>query len=310
MAAKLFRQIFILGLGLIGISCDQRTLSVTTSGTIQTDESHIGSRYGGRVTQVLATEGDHLVPGQAVVVLDAAELQGRRDEVAAMLAELEAGPRSQELQAAKSDWESMRSDLELAQADRKRALDLAAQHTISDSEKDRWVSRAATLELSVAAAKSRYDLLVAGTRPERIAQARAQLAQIDTQLKEMKIVAPTNSVLEVLSVKPGDVVSANHEVATLLLTQHLWVRVYVPETWLGLIKLGDAVKVRVDSHPGRDFEGVVEQINRNAEFTPRNVQTVEERIKQVFGVKIRLKNDTEILRAGMSADVVFPNLTR
>jgi len=92
----------------------------------------------------------------------------------------------------------------------------------------------------------------------------------------------------------------------LLLLQHLWVRVYVPETWLGHIKTGQAVEVRVDSFPDRAFRGEIEQINRSAEFTPRNVQTVEERIKQVFGVKVRLPNEQDRLRAGMSADVFFP----
>jgi HlyD family secretion protein len=92
------------------------------------------------------------------------------------------------------------------------------------------------------------------------------------------------------------------------LTGHLWVRVYVPESWLGLIKLGERVRVRVDSFPHTDFDGVVEQINRQAEFTPRNVQTVADRIKQVFGVKIRLPSDDDRLRAGMAADVYFPNV--
>ena len=95
---------------------------------------------------------------------------------------------------------------------------------------------------------------------------------------------------------------------TLILPQRLWVRVYVPEPWLGLIKLNDTVRVRVDSFPGRDFSGAVEQINRKAEFTPRNVQTVEDRIKQVFGVKVQLDNKQDALRAGMSADIFFPNV--
>ena len=103
----------------------------------------------------------------------------------------------------------------------------------------------------------------------------------------------------------GDVLPANREVATLILPEHLWVRVYVPEPWLGLIKLGEQVRVRVDSFPGKDFDGVVEQINRQAEFTPRNVQTVEDRIRQVFGVKIRLPNDDDHLRAGMCGRRLF-----
>jgi multidrug resistance efflux pump len=152
-------------------------------------------------------------------------------------------------------------------------------------------------------------LLLAGTRPERLAQSRAQLAELDAQLREMKILAPSNCVLEVLSVKIGDVVAPNREIATLLLP-HLWVRVFVPQLWLGKIQLKQTVSVRVDSFPGQTFTGVVEQISRAAEFTPRNVQTVEERVKQVFGVKIRLPHDDDKLRAGMAADVAFPNLPR
>ena len=90
--------------------------------------------------------------------------------------------------------------------------------------------------------------------------------------------------------------------------QHLWVRVYVPEPWLGLIKVDQPVRVRVDSFPEQDFEGRIEQINRAAEFTPRNTQTVAERIKQVFGVKIALLNRQDLLRAGMAADVFFTNV--
>src|SRR5581483_5681051 len=144
----------------------------------------------------------------------------------------------------------------------------------------------------------------------QVVQMRAQLADIDAQLAEMQVVAPIDSVLEVLSVKVGDILVPpfNQEAATLLLTNHLWVRVYVPETWLGKIKLGDHVRIRVDSFPGQDFPGEVEQISRQAEFTPRNVQTVEDRIRQVFGVKIRLPNNDDRLRAGMSADAYFQNV--
>jgi HlyD family secretion protein len=153
-------------------------------------------------------------------------------------------------------------------------------------------------------------LLLAGTRPERLAQARAQQAELDAQLREMNIAAPTNCVLEVLSVKVGDVLAPNQPIATLLLTNHLWVRVFVPEPWLGHLKLAAAVNVRVDAFPGKDFAGVVEQVAREAEFTPRNVQTVGERVKQVFGVKVRLDNPEGQLRAGMAADVSFPGMPK
>ena len=292
-----------------GCAGDDSARPRSVSGTIETDEVRAASRYGGRVEKILAAEGDSLKPGQVIVELDAAELRAKRDQAAAQLAESEAGPRKDEIDAAKHDWEALVASADQAQVDAKRADELFAQKTISDNEHDQALMRSRTLDKNVAAAKSRYDLLLAGTRAERLAQARAQLAELDAQLLEMKIAAPSDCVLEVLSVKVGDVLAPNQEAATLLLTNRLWVRVYVPEPWLGHIPLGEKVAVRVDSDPGKDFTGVVEQIARAAEFTPRNVQTVGERIKQVFGIKVRLENREGKLRAGMAADVTFPKGT-
>jgi HlyD family secretion protein len=280
------------------------------SGTIEVDETRVASRYGGRVEEILAWEGDTLKPGQALVRLDAAELKARRAQASAALDELKAGPRKEELESAKNDWQSVVAQLEFARADAKRAVELYADKTVPAAERDRAVSQEKTFEKNMAAARSRYDLLLAGTRPERIAQAEAQLHEIETQIREMDIVAPTNAVLEVLNVRVGDVLAQNQNVATLLLLNHLWVRVYVPEPWLGHIKLDEKVRVRVDSFPNKDFTGVVEQIARAAEFTPRNVQTVSDRVKQVFGIKVRLPTEGDQLRAGMAADVYFPNIPK
>jgi multidrug resistance efflux pump len=296
------------GVAWILIGCSAESPRVrSVSGTIETDEVRVASRYGGRVQKISAQEGDTLKAGQVLVELDAAELKARRQQAAAQLAELEAGPRREEIEASKHEWEAMLAELSQARADAQRAEDLFAQKTVSAAEHDQAVARANALEKNAASAKSRYDLLLAGTRPERLAQAGAQLAEIDAQLKEMVIVSPSECVMEVLSVKVGDVLAANREVATLLLPQHLWVRVYVPEPWLGHIQVGQNVGVRVDSDP-KEFSGLVEQVARQAEFTPRNVQTVGERIKQVFGIKIRLDNREGKLRAGMAADVTFPNV--
>jgi len=297
-------------LAVLAGGCSPASNSGSVSGTIETDEVRVASRYGGRVEKTLAREGDTLKSGQVLVEVEASELRARRDLAAAQLAELEAGPRKEEIDAAKHDWEAIAAELEQARVDTRRAEELFAQKTISQTEREQAATRARMLEKNVAATRSRYDLLLAGSRPERIAQARAQLADIDAQLGEMKITAPSDSVLEVLSVKVGDVLAPNREVATLLLPQHTWVRVYVPEPWLGHLQLAQAVKVRVDSDPGRDFSGTIEQIARDAEFTPRNVQTVGERMKQVFGIKIRLDNNEGKLRAGMAADVTFPGVPK
>lgn len=279
----------------------------SVSGTIETDEVRVASRYGGRVVQLHADEGDRLQPGQPIVTLDATELRARRDQAAATLEELVRGPRPAEIDAARADWQALLAERDLARLEETRAVELFQQKVISADERDAAVSRARRLTEAAEAAKRRYDLLVEGTRPERIAQARAQLAEIEAQLREMQIVAPTNTVLESLLVKVGDVLPANREVATLLMPERLWVRVYVPEPWLGHIRVGQKLAVRTDSSR-QTFEGVIEQIHRQAEFTPRNVQTVGDRIRQVFGVKVRLPGDTGQLRAGMSVEVFFPDV--
>ncbi|HEV3100188.1 MAG TPA: efflux RND transporter periplasmic adaptor subunit [Candidatus Udaeobacter sp.] len=279
---ELMRAAGVLTLLILLAGCGGRGKAV--SGTIEVDEAHVGPRMGGRVEKILAWEGDHLREGQLVAQLDASELRARR------------GLATAQIDTALHDADAQEAQLVFLRDEAGRQQDLLKRRVVSSSDAERADSSSKTQEKNLAAAKM------------RVAQARAQLADIDAQLAEMQVTAPADSVLEVLSVKVGDVLPANREAATLLLTGHLWVRVYVPESWLGLIKLGEHVRVQVDSFPGKDFDGVVEQINRQAEFTPRNVQTVADRIKQVFGVKVRLPSDDDHLRAGMAADVYFPNV--
>ncbi|HUR58470.1 MAG TPA: efflux RND transporter periplasmic adaptor subunit [Opitutaceae bacterium] len=275
------------------------------SGTIEADEIHVASRYGGRVEKLFGREGDALTNGQLIAELNAPELHAQRAEALALLADLEAGARKEELAAAKSEWESALAESELAQNEAKRAQDLFGAATISEIERDRATSRAAALSKVVTAAQSRYELLKAGARTQRVEQARAALQRIETQLAELRVTAPTNAVLEVLNVKVGDVAAPNRELATLILPQHLWIRVYVAQPQLGNLKLGQEVQFRADAVPGQSFRGEIEHISRSAEFTPRNVQTTEERVKRVFAVKIRLSNDAGELRPGMTGDVTF-----
>jgi len=274
----------LVGLSILLPSCSNRKNAV--SGTIEVDEAHVGPRMAGRVEKIFAQEGDRLHEGQMIAQLDAGELRARRDLAAA------------QIDTAIRDGDAAGAQLEFLQADAKRQKDLLARKVVSPNDAERADSAAKTQEKNVEAAQM------------KVIQARAQLADTEAQLKEMQVLAPAESILEVLNVKVGDVLPPNGEVATLLLPLHLWVRVYVPEPWLGKIKIGDQVRVQVDSFPGKDFPGVVEQVNRQAEFTPRNVQTVEDRIRQVFGVKIRLPNNDDRLRAGMAADVYFPNVTK
>ncbi|MDQ2659470.1 MAG: efflux RND transporter periplasmic adaptor subunit [Verrucomicrobiota bacterium] len=279
-----FSALGLIAASLIFASC-QRSTDVV-SGTIEVDEVHVASRAAGRVQKIFAREGQALKAGDPIVQLDAAELPAQRNLAQA------------QVDAASHDVEAQQAQLQFLQSDAKRQQELLRNHTVSPNEAERATSAANAQAKNIESAQM------------RVTQARANLAQIETQLDEMKVLSPGDTVLEILSVKVGDVLAPNREVATLIIPSYFWVRVYVPEPWLGRIKLGDEVRVHVDSFRSEEFRGVVEQINRQAEFTPRNVQTVEDRIRQVFGVKIRLENRDDKLRAGMSADITFPNVPK
>jgi HlyD family secretion protein len=154
-------------------------------------------------------------------------------------------------------------------------------------------------------------LVIAGPRSEEIADARAQLAEAQARLEQIKVtlaegqvVAPAAATVEVLTVRPGDLLTPNQPVARLLEKDQLFVRIYVPEPQLGNVKVGQRAKINVDTF-NESFDGIIEQINTQGEFTPRNVQSRDERNHLVFGVKIRITNREGKIKAGMAADVTL-----
>lgn len=160
-------------------------------------------------------------------------------------------------------------------------------------------------------ALARLRLVEAGARSEDIAQAQAQveraraaLQTIDTQMAELEVRSPADAVIEVFQVRPGDLINPNATVATLVELDRLWVRVYVPEPELGHVQLEKEVSITIDTFPDV-FRGTIEHISSRGEFTPRNVQTREERAHQVFGVRVRVDNSSRKLHAGMAADVAI-----
>jgi HlyD family secretion protein len=162
----------------------------------------------------------------------------------------------------------------------------------------------------IAAAKARYhqtqatlEKFLAGNRREDVASAQGVLSYDEARYRERQVLAPSASTIEVLDVRPGDLIAPNTPVATLLERDQIYVRIYVPETEIGRVQLGEKAEIRIDSFPKQIFNGTVEQINQQAEFLPRNVQTVEERVHQVFGVKVRIDDSSRRIRAGMAADV-------
>jgi multidrug resistance efflux pump len=162
-------------------------------------------------------------------------------------------------------------------------------------------------------AQSAEKLVKAGSRVEDIKAARGaveaaqgRLDQIRVMIDELNIRAPLPARVESLDLRPGDILGPNSTAATLVEADQLYVRIYIPETQLGHISLGREVPVSVDSFSNRTFKGVVEHINAVGEFSPRNLQTADERADQVFATRIGLREGKDVLRAGMAAFITVP----
>ena len=162
-------------------------------------------------------------------------------------------------------------------------------------------------------ARANLDLLKAGTRAEDIAaldaqaeQTQARLREAEVNLAEAVVHAPGKAVVDIVSVRKGDLVSPGQAVVRILQADDLWVKVFIPETDLGRVVLGQAVEVTVDSHPGERFRGHIAQIAHESEFTPRNIQSVDERRHQVFSAKVRVDDARGVFKSGMAAEVTIP----
>jgi len=148
-----------------------------------------------------------------------------------------------------------------------------------------------------------------GNLPEDIDAAKAaveqeesQLAYLRRQKEEAVVRSPAAGTVESLDLRPGDLVPPNQPVARILEPSQVWVRVYVPEPQLGRVRIGQKAQVTVDTFPGRVFPGRVVEIRTQAEYTPRNVQTLDQRMDTVFGVKVAIDPAPE-LKPGMAAAV-------
>ncbi len=263
------------------------------------------------------------------------QARSQRDQLAANLEKLQTGARPQEIREAQAQLDQAQSQLDLGQSDFNRIKSLYDQGVSAASEMDRARNQLQVARANVKTRREALNLIQEGPRIEDINQARARLEEgeqalrlrqngyrveeidearaaveassatlqvIRQQMTELAIHAPVDGQVEALDVQPGDLAPANAPVISLMDTSNLWVRAFVPENRLDLA-VDKPVRVTVDSFPDRQFRAHISFIARQAEFTPRNVQTPEERSKQVFRIKATLDEGKDVLRPGMAADV-------
>jgi HlyD family secretion protein len=291
---------------------------LAASGTVEATDAQLGFQVSGRLVAVAVREGDRVAAGDEIARLDAADAEARRSQAAAQvegaraqLAELEAGFRSEEVAQARAALAAAAERLGDAERDRARAETLFAGRAISREalEKTAMALEVARAERDRVAAQLR--LLERGARAERIAAARAAVAQAeaalaaaDATLANLRLAAPFGGVVTVRHREPGEIVAPGAAVVTLMDPDDRWVRIYVPEDRLGAVRLGQAATITSDTFPGATYEGEVAHLASAAEFTPKNVQTAEERVRLVYAVKVRVTGDPrQELKPGLPADV-------
>jgi HlyD family secretion protein len=295
---------------------------IHASGHIEATEVRLSAKTPGRLLEAPFREGEKVVAGQSVGVVETTDqehqLERARAETAAAESQLQLlleGTRREDLRRAEEALAQARAELDAARRDLTRLEGLADRGTATQKARDDARTRREIAERAVAGATAELDKLIAGPRRQEIesararaAAARAAAASVEQQITDATITAPRDGVITTRIAEPGEVLGMGSPIAILTALDQPWLTVWVDEPHLAAVHIGDPVEVRVDGDQ-RIFEGRVQFIADTAEFTPKNVQTPDERAKLVFRVKIDLENPDGVFKPGMPADAYFKRPT-
>ena len=291
--------------------------TVFASGTMDATEIAVSFRVPGILHSRPVTEGSRVKPGELLAALDERESVARlhqaeaaQQAAKARLKDLEQGYRPQEIAEARAQTGQAHANLANLEEEARRseALFLGGATSQQRRDKDRTAATVATEQHR--AAQERLKLLQSGYRPETINTARAQLDEVQAAVEaarvareDLQVKSPVEGVVTRTHAEAGETLGAGRPVMTVTDISKPWVRVYIPENKIGKVRLGAVAKIKVDTFPDREFDGRVSYVSSQAEFTPKNVQTQEERVKLVFAVNVTLDNRDGTLKPGMPADV-------
>ena len=291
---------------------------IQASGTVEATEADLGFQMAGRIGWIGPRLGDSVEAGEEAARLDQEELQARKraaeaqlDGARALLGEMNAGFRPQEIAEGQAALRGSEERLADARRDLDRTRRLFEGGAVSREAFDKAETAARVAESAVEQATERLQILEEGPRQERIvaqramvAQAEAAVAQVDAALSNAVVTIPFPGIVTLRHREPGETAGPGAPVLTVMDPEDRWVRIYVREDRIGEVSLGQAATIRSDTYTDRTYRGEVVFIASEAEFTPRNVQTTEERVKLVYAVKVQITDDpSHDLKAGIPADV-------
>ncbi len=295
-------------------------VAIKGSGIIEVTEVDVAFEVPGTVAERYVDEGAMLDKGEPIARLDDKEYRLQVERAAAAKAAAEAryqlllkGPRGQEVDQALAALEAAASDLDTREQDFQRIQKLFEQGVTSKSEFDRASTARAAALATRDRTRAQLDMLKEGFRTEEVEVGRALLREADKSLgladlnlSRCQLFAPVAGRILSKNREAGETVAAGASIVTLGDLTRPWLNLYIGERDLGKVSLGMQAYVTVDSFPTEPFPGKVTFISEKAEFTPKNIQTQDERVKLVYRIKIELGNRNQALKPGMPADAMIP----
>jgi HlyD family secretion protein len=264
-------------------------------GRVEGKEINIGSKVQGRIIRLYKRESDSVKKVELLAEL-------RPDEYLAMLysAQKEVQAAEETVLMAQSYLIKSQANVEQAKRDLERYKALFEEGLVSKRDLEiaelNYISALAELKVNeryVAQAKAKQS------------SALQRLKEVEVYFRETKIYAPADGVILSRVAEEGEVVNPGQVIYTMVDLNKLYIKVYIPEPELGKVKLGQQARVYVDAYPDRYFNGTLTRVYEQAEFTPKNVETKDERVKLVFGAEVSVENPEGLLKPGMPADVVL-----
>lgn len=303
--------------GCADSSADSSADIIEATGTVEFTEVEIAATAGGRVVRVLAEEGDRVRIGDTLVVLSQPTLPAERAQrvarvagARAALAEAVEGPRPAEIERAEAERSALAAEAARATSDVARLTPLATRDFATAQQLETAEAAASVAGARRDAATAQVRLLREGTRPERIAALRAELAgaegalaAIDATARDLIVLSPIDGRVVSRRAEPGEVLAAGERALLLAETGRQWVRIFVGQDALPLLQYGQEVTATLDAFPDRPVTGVVRAVATQAEYTPRVALTERERADLLFAVRAEFRDTTQFLKAGLPVTV-------
>jgi HlyD family secretion protein len=286
---------------------------ISASGHVEATEVRLSSKVAGHVEAIRVEEGDKVTAGQEIARIDTTDVRLVLDAAVAERAQADAerrlkvaGSRKEDIAEAEAQVQRAQADLRGAQEDLERMEKLLASGSGTDKSRDDARTRRDMAAANLEAARERRRKLSAGSRPEeidsataRVAAADAKIAQLKQQIADAVIASPVDGVVTEKLAENGELLTRGTGLVVVTELARPWLTIYVPEPDLGRVRLGQEAEVTTDA--GQKRTGRVTYVSSQAEFTPKNVQTPDERAKLVYKIKIGLDNADGLFKPGMPA---------